>query len=49
MGRLAATSFQLASSDFLPLQRLMYRQTRGKGDGIELAQSASELADDGQE
>jgi hypothetical protein len=29
LGRLAGTSFQLARSDFTPLQWLMYRQARG--------------------
>jgi hypothetical protein len=34
LSRLASTGFQLAESDFAPLQRLMYRQTRGgKGGG----------------
>jgi hypothetical protein len=34
LSRLASTGFQLAQSDFAPLQRLMYRQTRGgKGGG----------------
>ena len=29
MSRLASTGFQLAQSDFAPLQWLMYRQPRG--------------------
>ena len=29
LGRLAGTGFQLARSDFMPLQSLMYRPTRG--------------------
>lgn len=34
VGRLAATGFQLAQSDFAPLQWLMYRKPRGgKGNG----------------
>ena len=34
LSRLASTGFQLAQSDFAPLQRLMYSQTRGgKGGG----------------
>jgi len=34
LSRLASTGFQLAQSDFAPLQRLMYIQTRGgKGGG----------------
>jgi hypothetical protein len=33
LSRLASTGFQLAQSDFAPLQRLMYRQSGGKGGG----------------
>ena len=33
LSRLASTGFQLAQSDFVPLQRLMYRQSGGKGGG----------------
>ena len=33
VGRLAATGFQLAWSDFTPLQGLMYRQVRGGKTG----------------
>jgi hypothetical protein len=33
LSRLASTGFQLAQSDFAPLQRLMYRQPRGGKDG----------------
>ena len=33
LSRLASTGFQLAQSDFAPLQRLMYRQSGAKGGG----------------
>jgi hypothetical protein len=33
LSRLASTGFQLAQSDFAPLQRLMYRQARGGNAG----------------
>ena len=33
VSRLASTGFQLAQSDFAPLQRLMYRQSGAKGGG----------------
>ena len=33
LSRLASTGFQLAQSDFAPLQRLRYRQSGAKGGG----------------